>query len=59
MTRIAGGLFLFLVLAGMSLPAQAEIPANQLNEAERRGGWKLLNGSPHGVSARWEGRCRP
>ncbi|MCP4812811.1 MAG: DUF1080 domain-containing protein, partial [Planctomycetaceae bacterium] len=40
--RIVGSLFVLVLVSGLNLPAQAETPLNQLNEAERRSGWKLL-----------------
>ena len=42
MTRIAVGLLTLVVLTSCGLPVQAEIPLNQLSEAERRGGWTLI-----------------
>ncbi len=42
MMRIVGSLFVLALASGFNLPAQAETPLNQLNEAERRSGWKLL-----------------
>ncbi|MFP6574622.1 MAG: DUF1080 domain-containing protein, partial [Pirellulaceae bacterium] len=42
MTRIAVGLLTLVVLTSCGLPVRAEIPLNQLSEAERRGGWTLI-----------------
>ncbi len=42
MMRIVVGLLTLLELTSLELPLQAEIPLNQLSEAERRSGWKLL-----------------